>query len=68
MTIDDIEDVINLEKTHRIKILNSTLLSDDLKQNNNYYVIAKLEDKIVGYIGISYVLDSADIIDRKSVV
>lgn len=62
MTNDDIDNVLNLEKTHGIKILNSALLTNDLKQNNNYYVIAKLEDKIVGYIGISYVLDSADII------
>lgn len=62
MSYDDIDDVINLEKTHGITILNSTLLYNDLKQDNNYYIIAKMYDKIVGYMGISYVLDSADII------
>lgn len=62
MSVCDIEPVLYLEKTHNIKILNENMLNEDLKQNNTYYVVAKLDNTIVGYLGISYVLDTADII------
>lgn len=62
MSCDDIDSALYLEKTHNIKILNENLLRKDLEQSNTYYIVAKLDNAIVGYIGISYVLDSADII------
>lgn len=62
MNFRDIDDVLSLEKTHGIKILSTNLLKEDLEQENNYYIVARLANTIVGYVGISYVLDSADII------
>ena len=62
MTKDDIQDVLNLEKSHNIKILSKTLLENEFENPNTYYIVAKINDTIVGYAGISYVLDSADLI------
>ncbi len=62
MKFEDIQNVLNLEKTHNIKILNENLLKEDLEHENNYYIVAKIDNNIIGYVGISYILDSADII------
>ncbi len=62
MKKQDIQDSINLEKSHNIKILSENILESELKNNNNYFITAKLSNKVVGYAGVSYVLDSADLI------
>ena len=62
MTKDDIQDVLNLEKSHNIKILSKNLLENEIESKNAYYIVAKVNDNIVGYAGISYVLDNADLI------
>ena len=62
MTKDDIQYVLSLEKSHNIKILSKTLLENEIENTNTYYIVAKINDTIVGYAGISYVLDSADLI------
>lgn len=62
MTKNDISDAILLEKTHNIHILNNEILESDLSKDNYYYIVAKNNNKIIGYAGISYILDSADII------
>lgn len=62
MRQDDIEQCINIEKSHNIKILSREILENDLKKDSNYYLVATLNNTLVGYIGLSYVLDTADII------
>ena len=62
MNVSDIDEVINLEKTHNIHILTKNILESDLKKKNNYYLIAKSNNMTLGYVGISYILDTADII------
>lgn len=62
MNVNDIDAVISLEKSHNIHILNKNILGNDLKEKNNYYLIAKNNNETLGYVGISYVLDTADII------
>lgn len=62
MRQDDIEQCINIEKSHNIKILSRKILENDLKKDSNYYLVATLNNTLVGYIGLSYVLDTADII------
>lgn len=62
MSINDIDDVLKVEASHNISILTKNMLLNDLNNNNTYYLVAKKSDKIVGYIGISYILDTADII------
>jgi ribosomal-protein-alanine N-acetyltransferase len=62
MSFEDIDDALALESTHNIKILSKNILKSDLETESNYYLVAKYNNKIIGYIGISYILDSADII------
>ena len=62
MRQDDIEQCINIEKSHNIKILSKEILENDLKKDSNYYLVATLNNTLIGYIGLSYVLDTADII------
>lgn len=58
----DIDEVINLEDTHNLHILSKNIITEDLKNDNNHYFIAKINDEIVAYLAISYLLDTADII------
>ncbi len=62
MNEKDVELSILTEKTHNIHILNENILKEDLKKENYIYLVAKNNGNILGYIGISFVLDSADII------
>ncbi len=63
MQDEDIEEALLTEQSHNIHILSKNILKEDIKNKNYNYLVAKNnEKKIVGYIGISYVLDEADII------
>lgn len=62
MELEDIPDSINLEKTHNTHILSEEFLNLDLINDNYYYFVATIDNKIVGYVGISIVLDEADLI------
>lgn len=60
---EDIEEALLTEQSHNIHILSKNILKEDIKNKNYNYLVAKNNDgKIIGYIGISYVIDSADII------
>lgn len=62
MNKEDIDSAIQVEKTQNTHILNSNILKDDLEKGNYHYIVAKYNNKVVGYAGISYILDSADLI------
>ena len=63
MKDEDIEEALLTEQSHNIHILSKNILKEDIKNKNYNYLVAKNNNgKIIGYIGISYVLDSADII------
>ena len=63
MQDEDIDEALLAEQSHNIHILSKNILKEDIKNKNYYYLVAKNnQKKIVGYIGISYVLDEADII------
>ena len=63
MQDEDIDEALLAEQSHNIHILSKNILKEDIKNKNYCYLVAKNnEKKIVGYIGISYVLDEADII------
>ena len=63
MQDEDIDEALLAEQSHNIHILSKKILKEDIKNKNYYYLFAKKKKKkIVGYIGISYVLDEADII------
>ena len=63
MQDEDIEEALLTEQSHNIHILSKNILKEDIKNKNYNYLVAKNNNgKIIGYIGISYVIDSADII------
>lgn len=63
MQDEDIDEALLAEQSHNIHILSKNILKEDIKNKNYNYLVAKNNNgKIIGYIGISYVLDSADII------
>ncbi len=62
MNENDIFKSIEAERSHNIHILDENILKEDLKKDNYIYLVAKKDDIILGYIGISFVLDNADII------
>lgn len=59
---DDINSMLDVEKSHNIHILSYSTLLEDLSLDNAYYIIAKENEEIVGYAGITYVIDTADLI------
>lgn len=64
MTQEDIPSVLEIEKSQNVHILSENVLNNDVsKYDLYYYIVAKTEDnKIIGYAGISFVLDSADLL------
>ena len=59
---EDIDNAIKLEESHKIKILSKKILESEITAENHYYIVAKENDDVVGYAGISYVLDIADLL------
>ena len=62
MTSCDISNVKELESSQNINILSENTIKTDLKDNNYMYFIAKLNEEIVGYIAISKIFDTIDIL------
>lgn len=63
MKDEDIDEALLTEQSHNIHILSKNILKEDIKNKNYHYLVAKNENKkIIGYIGISYILEDADII------
>lgn len=42
---------------------NVSTIMDDIKSNNSMYIIAKLNDEIIGFAGIKIILDEAEIMN-----
>ena len=40
---------------------NANILENDLKLETSYYIIAKCEDEVLGFAGLNFVLDEANI-------
>ena len=62
MTFEDINAVLSLEKSHNIHILSRRIIEDEVYAPNHYYIVAKINGKIVGYAGMSFVIDIADLL------
>ena len=59
MKDEDIDEALLAEQSHNIHILSKNILKTDIKNQNYYYLVAKDEDKkIIGYIGLSYILEN----------
>lgn len=60
---NDINKILQIEKSQNVTILKETVILDDMSNSNNtLYFGAIYNDIIVGYIAITYVIDSIDIL------
>ena len=59
----DINNILQIEKSQNVTILKETVILDDMSNSNNtLYFGAIYNDIIVGYIAITYVIDTIDIL------
>ncbi len=60
---NDINKILQIEKSQNVTILKETVILDDMSNSNNtLYFGAIYNDIIVGYIAITYVIDTIDIL------
>lgn len=61
MNLSHLDSIKNILETNFNDFWNYNVFKTELENENSKYIIAKLNDEIVGFAGISIVLDSADI-------
>ncbi len=59
---DDIDDIINLQLVNNASILSKSSIISDLDNNNSIYFLAKIDNKIIGYIAANLLYDHIDIL------
>ena len=63
MSLTDFEEIQSVLISDCDDFWNSETLKNELKNNNSYYIVAKINNSIVGFAGIKTVLDEADIMN-----
>ena len=63
MTLTDFEEIQNILTSEFDDFWNSETLKNELENNNSYYIVAKINNNIVGFAGIKTVLEEADIMN-----
>ena len=63
MSLNDFKEIENILVSDFDDFWNSETLKNELKSENSYYIVAKLNNEIVGFAGIKMVLDEADIMN-----
>ena len=63
MTLTDFEEIQNILISEFDDFWNSETLKNELENNNSYYIVAKINNNIVGFAGIKTVLEEADIMN-----
>lgn len=63
MTISDFLEIKPFLTTEFDDFWNETTFEKELSSTNSYYIVAKENNEIVGFAGIKYVLDEADIMN-----
>ena len=63
MTLTDFEEIQNILTSEFDDFWNSETLKKELQNSNSHYVVAKINNIIVGFAGIKTVLDEADIMN-----
>lgn len=63
MTLDDLEYIKDSLVTDFDDFWNYDVFKEELKNNNSKYLIAKIDNEIVGFAGIKVILDQADIMN-----
>lgn len=63
MTITNLNQISNILASEFDDFWNYNILKNELESKNSYYFIAKLNNEIVGFIGIKCILDEAEIMN-----
>ena len=63
MTFDDIDSIQSNFSENFDKFWSIDILKNDLNSENSKYIIAKIDNEIVGFAGIKVILDEADIMN-----
>lgn len=61
MTKNDIESVLQIQKSQNVKILNRSMLENDVNVSISMYYVAKIGKKVVGFIAAMFLTDHIDI-------
>lgn len=63
MSLDDFDEIKFKLVSEFDDFWNTETLENELKNENSYYIVAKLSNEIVGFAGIKIVLDEADVMN-----
>ena len=63
MTLEDLNQIANTLTSDFDEFWSDSILKEELKADNSNYLIAKLNQKIVGFAGIKILMDEADIMN-----
>lgn len=63
MTLEDLSQIANTLTSDFDEFWNSSILKEELNTKNSNYIVAKLNQKIVGFAGIKILVDEADIMN-----
>lgn len=61
-TLSHLNRIDEIQKMYDHEILSISSIEEDFKSNTYYYISAFLEDKLVGFAGMSILVDHADIL------
>lgn len=63
MTLTDFNNIKNILISDFDDFWNANTFANELENENSYYLVAKINDEIVGFAGIKIILDEADIMN-----
>ena len=63
MSLTDLESIKEILVSDFDDFWNYSILKDELSSTNSYYLVAKSDNEILGFAGIKYVLNDADIMN-----
>ena len=63
MTLDDFNNISSILYSDFDDFWQEKTLEDELKNENSYYLVAKINDEIAGFAGLKIILDEADIMN-----
>ena len=63
MTLEDLEIIKDTLISDYDNFWNYNIFKEELQNNNSKYLVAKINNEIVGFAGIKIILDSADIMN-----
>lgn len=63
MSITDLNDIKDNLKNDFDDFWNYNILKEELENNTSKYIVAKIDNKVIGFAGIKIIIDEADIMN-----